>query len=175
VDQKEFLKEGYGDDNQIQGNATPLMVAVGIGRQDDLSKEEEAKALESTKILIGLGADVNATTETGWTAVHAAAFLGANDLIQFLVDKGANVNAMTGCGQTALSLAEGTNARGLLQRVTPHPATAQLLRKLGAVDKPTTKPAGRCVEGRFGLDYATVNSAETKERIQIIEENKKKP
>ena len=54
-------------------------------------------------------------------------------------------------------------------------ATAQLLRKLGAVDKPTTKPAGRCVEGRFGLDYATVNSAETKERTQIIEENKKKP
>jgi ankyrin repeat protein len=174
VDPKEFLKDGYGDDNQIQGNATPLMVAVGIGRQDDLSKDEEAKALESAKILLGLGANVNAATETGWTAIHAASFLGANTLIEFLVEKGADVNAMTGCGQTALTLAEGTMARGLLQRVTPHPATAQLLRKLGAVDKPSTKPAGRCVEGRFGLDYATVNSAETKERTEIIEENKKK-
>jgi uncharacterized protein len=175
VDPKEFNKDGYGDDNQIQGNATPLMVAVGIGRQDDLSKEEEAKALDSAKILLGLGADVNAATETGWTAIHAAAFLGANSLIEFLVGKGANINAKTGCGQTALTLAEGTMARGLLQRVTPHPATSQLLRKLGAVDKPDTKPAGRCVEGRFGLDYATVNSSETKERTNIIEENKKKP
>ena len=174
IDVKEFNKPGYGDDNQIQGNATPLMVAVGIGRQDDLGKDEEARALEAAGILLGLGADVNAATETGWTAMHAAAFLGSNNLIEFLVQKGANINAKTGCGQTALTLASATMARGLLQRVTPHPATAQLLRKLGATDKPSTQPAGRCVEGRFGLDYATVNSAETKERTDIIEENKKK-
>ncbi len=169
IDAKEFNKPGFGDDNQIQGNATPLMVAVGIGRQDDLGKEEEAKALEAAKILLGLGADVNAITETGWTAIHAASFLGSNNLIEFLVEKGANINAKTGCGQTALTLAEATMARGLLQRVTPHTATAQLLRKLGATDNSSTKPAGRCVEGRFGLDYATINSSETKERTEIIE------
>ncbi|MSO20547.1 MAG: hypothetical protein EXQ56_08795 [Acidobacteria bacterium] len=169
IDAKEFNKPGFGDDNQIQGNATPLMVAVGIGRQDDLGKEEEVKALEAAKILLGLGADVNAITETGWTAIHAASFLGSNNLIEFLVEKGANINAKTGCGQTALTLAEATMARGLLQRVTPHTATAQLLRKLGATDSSSTKPAGRCVEGRFGLDYATVNSSETKERTEIID------
>jgi hypothetical protein len=43
-----------------------------------------------------------------------------------------------------------------LQRVTPHPKTAELLRKLGAIDNPPTKPVGRCVEGRFGLEYAVV-------------------
>lgn len=175
IDEKEFYKEGFGDDNQIQGNATPLMVAVGIGRQDDLSKDEESKALEAAKILLNLGADVNAITETGWTAIHAAAFLGSNNLIEFLVEKGANINAKTGCGQTALTLAEATMARGLLQRVTPHTATAQLLRKLGAVDDAQTKPVGRCVEGRFGLDYATVNSNDTKERTKIVEQNTPKP
>lgn len=160
TDPKEFLKEGHGDDNQIQGNATPLVVAVGMGRQDDLGREEERRALEAAKVLVELGADLNEATATGWTPLHAAAFLGADTLIEFLVQKGANVNVKNGCGQTPLSLAEGTDARGLLQRVTPHPKTAQLLRKLGAGAGPTTGPVGRCVEGRFGLDYATVKPAE---------------
>ena len=160
TDPKEFLKEGHGDDNQIQGNATPLMVAVGMGRQDDFGREEERRALEAAKVLVELGADVKEATATGWTPLHAAAFLGADTLIEFLAEKGANVNVKNGCGQTPLSLAEGTDARGLLQRVTPHPKTAQLLRKLGAGVGPTTGPVGRCVEGRFGLDYATVKPAE---------------
>jgi len=152
----EFAKTGHGDDNQIQGNATPLMVAVGMGRQDDFGKEAEQKALEAAKVLVELGADVNEATETGWTSLHAAAFLGANSLIEFLVSKGANPNVRNGCGQTPLSLAEGTDARGLLQRVTPHPKTAQLLRSLGAGSGPVSGPVGKCIEGRFGLDYATV-------------------
>jgi hypothetical protein len=134
-----------------------------MGRQDDLGREEERRALEAAKVLVDLGADVNGATETGWTPLHAAAFLGADTLIEFLAGKGANVNAKNGCGQTPLSLAEGTDARGLLQRVTPHPKTAQLLRKLGAGAGPATGPVGRCVEGRFGLDYATVKPAEKKE------------
>ena len=163
ISPKEFFKDGHGDDNQIQGNATPLMAAVGMGRQDDLGREEERRALEAAKVLVDLGADVNEATETGWTPLHAATFLGADTLIEFLAQRGANVNAKNGCGQTPLSLAEGTDARGLLQRVTPHPKTAQLLRKLGAGAGPTTGPVGRCVEGRFGLDYATVKPAEKKE------------
>jgi len=156
ISEREFLKQGHGDDNQIQGNATPLMVALGMGRQDDFGKAAEAKALEAAKVLVELGADVNEATETGWTPLHAAAFLGADSLIEFLASKGANVNVRNGCGQTPLSLAEATDARGLLQRVTAHPKTAQLLRSLGAGSGTVSAPAGKCVEGRFGLDYATV-------------------
>ena len=156
ISEQEFYKEGHGDDNQIQANATPLMVAVGMGRQDDFSTTAEAMALEAAETLVQLGADVNETTESGWTPLHAAAFLGANSLIQFLIEQGADPNVRNGCGQTPLSLAEGTDARGLLQRVTPHPESAQLLRELGAGSGPVSVPVGRCVEGRFGLDYATV-------------------
>ena len=163
ISEKEFSKEGHGDDNQIQGNATPLMVAIGMGRQDDLSTSSEAKALEAATILVGLGADVNEATETGWTPLHAASFLGANSLIEFLVAKGADPNVKNGCGQTPLSLAEATDARGLLQRVTPHPATAKLLRSLSAGSGSVSGPVGRCIEGRFGLDYATVKPASTSE------------
>ena len=159
VSEREFLKTGHGDDNQIQGNATPLMVAIGMGRQDDLGKVAEEKALEAAKVLVGLGADVNEATETGWTPLHAAAFLGADTLIEFLASEGANPNVRNGCGQSPLSLAEGTDARGLLQRVTPHPTTAQLLRSLGAGSGTVSAPVGKCVEGRFGLDYATVKPA----------------
>lgn len=159
ISEKEFYKEGHGDDNQIQGNATPLMAAIGMGRQDDFSTTAEAKALEAAKILVGLGADVNEATETGWTPLHAASFLGANSLIEFLVASGADPNVKNGCGQTPLSLAEATDARGLLQRVTAHPETAKLLRSLGAGSGPVSDPVGRCVEGRFGLDYAVKPSS----------------
>ena len=160
VDPVEFNKTGFGDDNQIQGNGTPLMVAIGLGRENDFGKAQEQRAVEVAKVLLGLGANVNDATETGWTAMHAAAFLGADAIIEFLVQNGANVNVVNGCGQTPLTLSEGTSARGLLQRVTPHPKTSELLRKLGAIDNPPAKPVGRCIEGRFGLDYAVIKPGE---------------
>jgi ankyrin repeat protein len=136
------------------------MVAVGMGRHDDFSPKEEKNALEAAKILVELGADINQATETGWTAMHAAAFGGATSVVEFLASKGANLNAINGCGQSPYSLAAGTNARGLLERVTPHKSTADLLKKLGAVDKPQGKAVGKCVEGRYGLEYATVDKLE---------------
>ena len=164
VNPLEFNKTGFGDDNQIQGNATPLMVAAGMGRHDDFAPDEEKKALEALKALVDMGADVNAATETGWTALHAAAFGGANSLIEYLVSKGAKLNVQNGCGQTPLSLAEGTSARGLLERVTPHKSTGELLRKLGAGTGPVSAPVGKCIEGRFGLEYATVMPGDKEEK-----------
>ena len=104
-----------------------------------------------------------AATATGWTALHAAAYLGGNSVISFLVEKVAKVNVQDGCGQTPLSLAGGTDARGLLERVAPHKRTAELLRKLGAGSTPPTRPVGRCVDGRLGLDYAAGRSEAKKE------------
>ena len=170
ANEPEITKKGFGDDNQVQGNGTTLMVAVGLGRHDDLGPDEEKKALEAAKVLVELGADVNAATDTGWTALHAAAFGGANSLVQFLVDKGANINAVNGCGQTAVTLAEGTSARGLLERVTPHKSTGELLHKLGAATTSTGSPVGRCVEGRFGLEYAVVKPGHENEPLPKGEE-----
>ena len=169
VNENELYKEGNGDDNQIQGNGTPLMVAVGMGRRDDFSTQAEQRALEAAQVLVGLGADVNEATATGWTALHAAAFAGANSLVEFLVEQGAKIDVQNGCGQTPLSLAEGTDARGLLQRVTPHENTGQLLRKLGAGTTPLSGPVGRCVKGRFGLEYATVKLGEDNPHVRYPE------
>jgi len=160
VNPDDFSKKGFGDDNQIQGNGTALMVAAGMGRHDDFAPDEEKRALEAVKVLVEMGADVNAATETGWTALHAAAFGGANSIIEYLASKGAKLDVQNGCGQTPLSLSEGTSARGLRERVTPHKSTAELLRKLGAGSAPPSPPVGKCVEGRFGLEYATAKPGE---------------
>jgi ankyrin repeat protein len=110
------------------------MVAAGLSRREDRRKDDEKNAVEAVKLIVELGADVNATNDDGATALHAAAFTGANEIIQFLVDKGARLDMPDRFGQTPLSIAEG-DPNGLVddhERNIVHKATADLLRKLGA-------------------------------------------
>ena len=160
VNPEETFREGYSDENQIHGDATPLMVAVGMGwfgcrrcRSHDFTKPAEQRALEAAKVLVALGADVNQVNATGWTPLHAAAFAGANTLVEFLVENGAELDVQNGCGQTPLSLAMGRDFRGLLDPFDPHLETAELLRKLGAGTTPLSGPVGHCVKGRFNLEF----------------------
>ena len=104
----------YADDNQILGNGSSLMVAVGLGKKNDFTPSEEKSSLDSAKRLIALGADVNEVTATGWTSLHAAAFVGSNSLVSYLLEQGAKVNVQSGCGRTPLSLTEGQSVIGLL-------------------------------------------------------------
>ena len=157
--QEELFKEGNADDNEVQANATPLMVAVGMGsfgcrrcRSREFTEAAEERALEAAKALLNLGADINEANATGWTPMHAAAYSGANSLVEFLVENGAKINVQNGCGQTPLSLAEGKSARGLVQKLKPHESTVELLRNLGAGTTPLSGPVGRCVLGRANLE-----------------------
>lgn len=164
----------YADDNQILGNGTSLMVAVGLGKKNDFTPSEEKSSLDSAKRLIALGADVNEVSVTGWTALHAAAFVGANSLVSYLVEQGAKVNAQTGCGRTPLSLAEGQSVIGLLDRTVPHDSTAALLKKLGADDAKSGKPVGACVLGRGGLEVDIQLSKEIQEAKEKEAKEKQK-
>lgn len=164
----------YADDNQILGNGSSLMVAVGLGKKNDFTPSEEKKSLEAAQRLVSLGADVNEATATGWTALHAAAFVGANSLVQFLVDKGAKVNVQNGCGRTPLSLAEGQSVVGLLDRTVPHDTTAALLKKLGANDAKASAPVGQCVLGRGGLEVDIELSKQIQQAKQQQAEEEKK-
>lgn len=116
---------------------TPLMVAAGIGKLDPISKAEEAKALEAVKLAVELGNDVNAENGDGRMALHGAAFLGADSVVDYLAAKGANVNGKDRYGQTALSIARGLSARAnggdkRFATAEPHKSTEALLIKLGA-------------------------------------------
>jgi ankyrin repeat protein len=115
------------------GGATPLMVAAGMGRVQDFLEGEEKNALEAVKIAIETGSDVNAANIRGQTAMHAAAYTGADTIIQFLADSRAEVDAKDSIGETAWSI-----AMAMVQRpndkggVRVHESTAALLLKLGA-------------------------------------------
>ena len=76
-------------------HTTPLMVSSGVGWADGMLHEtSEDQTLEVVKLLISLGADVNAANDHGITALHGAGYKGANKAVQFLVDHGAKLDAL---------------------------------------------------------------------------------
>ncbi len=55
-------------------NTTPLMAAAGLGTTEPLEEAgEEVEALDAVKMLLDLGANVNAVDSNGDTAMHGAA------------------------------------------------------------------------------------------------------
>ena len=128
-----------------QDGVTSLMVAAGLGRLEDRTPAEVANALEAVKLALELGADVNAANKDGETALHGAAYRGANAIIEFLVSKGARLDPKDRYGQTPLSIAQGDPFRLVGRRdkryrglVNEHKSTAELLLQLGA--PPATRP-----------------------------------
>ena len=121
------------------GGMTPLMAAAGLGRVISETLVTAEMAFEATKLALELGNDINATNDYGETALHGAAHIRNNTLVQFLVDKGAHVNAKTTrvfnmgygpVGQTPTMYAERVIAPGSLP-VHERTSTGDLLRKLG--------------------------------------------
>ena len=93
-------------------NTTPLMVAAGVdmwnpGEDGGATTDAEPEALEAVKMLIDLGNDVNAANDRGETALHGAAYRGANTIVQYLVDKGAKLDTRSKQGWTPWTIANG--------------------------------------------------------------------
>ena len=130
-----------------QAKNTPLIMAAGfaegITHAVERPQQDDRDALEAVRAAVELGGDVNAANDIGDTAIHGAAYVGANDIVQFLVDKGAKVDAENVYGQTAWTIAAEVMTAGLakdkdLRPRNSHQSTADLLVKLGA--KPLTTP-----------------------------------
>ena len=143
------LLAAHGADPLLTDRAknTPLILAAGfaegITHAVDRPQQDDKDALEAVRAAVELGADVNATNDIGDTAIHGAAYVGANDIIQFLVERGAKVDTENVYGQTAWTIAAEVMTAGLakdkdLRPRNPHQNTAELLVKLGA--KPLTVP-----------------------------------
>src|SRR5262249_34832728 len=103
-----------GADPQLSNveGTTPLMVASGVGLWgvgEDPGTNDEA--LEATKLALQLGGDVNTIDKNGDTALHGAAFRGANQLVQFLADKGARLDVKNNRDWMPLTIADGVYYR----------------------------------------------------------------
>ena len=133
----------------MKTGATPLMAAAGLGAGAQTDRrglsvldggkvEDESRVLDATRVAFELGGDVNAVNQAGDTALHGAAALGYNTVVQFLADHGAQLNVKNKRGQTALAAIAGRRGEGATAAdrasQSPRQSTVDLLRKLGAVE-----------------------------------------
>lgn len=129
-----LLKLGADPKINTGVNITPLMAAAGIAWASNQERASDEQVLEAVKLLVEeCGADVNFVADTGETAMHAAAYRGANNVVQYLFDKGAKLDVVDKSGRTPLTIAEGVEYGNSF---AAQPQTAELLRKLGAKEIP---------------------------------------
>jgi ankyrin repeat protein len=139
---------------------TALMLAAGMGAGRNANRrgiatinfgkmEPESRVLETVKAALDIDPDANVANQSGDTALHAAAQLGFDTVVQHLVDRGAQVNAKNKQGRTPLAAATqrgrgrggagrgGGDPTGVDEpqtRESPPSTTAALLRTLGATE-----------------------------------------
>ena len=155
---KLLLEHGADPNTATYDNVTPLMVASGIGWVEGVTFEwSPEQTLEAIKLLLELGADVNAQdTLDGRTALMGAAHKGRTDVIQLLVDHGAkldtrdigsrdSIHTLAGVTWQAIDYADGLVRVGV-QSAIPHPEAAALLRELMTDAGLSVPPVGRTLD-----------------------------
>jgi ankyrin repeat protein len=97
----------------FRGGSTPLLLAARVGD------------IESAKLLIAAGANVNDSLPDGATALVVAAHSGHGELGALLLEKGADPN-VAGVGYTALHAAINRSDLGLVKALLAHQADPEI-------------------------------------------------
>ena len=128
--------------NATQKNlTTALMFAAGLGRGVGTFAKDyatDAQMLDTVKLLVARGANINAVSAAGQTPMHFAAQAvdtnlpqPTDDLVNFLAAHGARLDVADKQGRTPVEMAMGKGLRGRAGGpVTPREGTAKLLRQL---------------------------------------------
>jgi ankyrin repeat protein len=155
---KLLLAKGADPKIETVLGVSALHVAAGIGWVEGITFEWSPQAtLEATKMLIGLGLDVNRQADTGRVALHGAAHKGRADIIQVLYDAGAKLDVRDfgntdnrGGALAAHTFLPVDYADGLVrvgvQSAIPHAEAGLLLRKLMIAKGMKAPVMGRTLE-----------------------------
>ncbi len=133
---KLLLESGARVDLPNSLGATPLLVVAGMNWAITDTRgrfRNEQHCIETARLLLDAGADINRASPTGLTSLHAAARLDLKDLVRFLGERGADLMAKDRSGATPLDIAEGragSAARPGTAGPEPHPEVAAVLHEL---------------------------------------------
>jgi ankyrin repeat protein len=137
-----------------RGAVNAVMMAANVAaREEDMTGRDKTQkdAIDSIRLLLAAGTDINGADTQGRTAMHGAALWGMTDVIRFLHQNGADVNAKDKRGltplDTALGLSGGFGFDG--RSGVAHEETAKAIREMGGV---AGTPAPAAPAGRRGAD-----------------------
>ena len=119
---------GFGSGDRRDRYLTPAEIAVKVDSDD------ERITLETAKLALALGSEINHTNRNGDSALHFAAAQGLSTVVQFLVDNGAALDVKNKRGLTPLAAAlqRPRGEGGIAAADDRREAAVALLRKIGA-------------------------------------------
>jgi ankyrin repeat protein len=144
VEMMQLLKSAGADINVTTSEGTtPLIAAAQFACTGTCAYQEGgnvanpagvAVALRAVETLLAMKPDIdlNARDKSGRTAMHMAAFTGADKVVRYLAGRGADVNVKDENGETPWSMASGITSGRSSGQYGRHDATAALLVELGA-------------------------------------------
>ena len=109
---KLLLELGADPELANADDCTPLLAAAGVGALGDGDEAAGAdeEAVEAVRMLLDLGADIDAVDNNAETSMHGAAYQSRSALVQLLSERGADIsvwNRKNKAGWTPLMIARG--------------------------------------------------------------------
>jgi uncharacterized protein len=135
---KMLLEKGANPRAATRNNVNAIMMAANVSaREEDMTgrNKTQKEAIESIRLLLTAGTDINGVDAQGRTAAHGAAMWGWTDVVRFLSENGLKLDIQDKRGYTALDTALGL-AGGFGFGGTSgvaHEETAKVIRELGGV------------------------------------------
>jgi ankyrin repeat protein len=133
----------------MKGGVTALMAASGMNASAQADRrglsvldggkvEDESRVVAAVKSALDAGSDIDAVNDGGDTALHAAAALGYDRVVELLAGAGAKLNVANKRGQTPLAALTGGKTATLRSpgrtNRSAQQSTIDLLRRLGATE-----------------------------------------
>lgn len=134
-----------GADPQLPNaaNSTALLAAAGVGAlgDGDETAGTEEEAIAAVRLLLALGADVNAVDDNRETAMHGAAYQSWSKLVEVLAEQGADIriwNQKNKWGWTPLMIAHGHRPGNFRPAPDTIAAIERVMRAAGVEPPPPT-------------------------------------